>query len=474
MDAALRSDATPIEKLDALAWVDINALDRFRDEFKIQLAWLRQSPPDTRNPGWKFTTRLRQLKTLLAAGIRSGEIRIDSPSTGMLARCVLDVLWIPENILRAAGKRAALIHARDTVLRGVAARESISGWSMTSSERREGRRAPGSARPARLCDLRPRAAGGAGRARRAGVDRRAGRSSSIPTPARVDRSRRWPCRRRCSQPEACIPTSCAGSTWRAAIGAALPRRGGPSRAGRDRGPVAPVAAGADRFRTSRREPIRPPRPWLAALSREAIADPPDVLRRHPHAALAGVDPAAPTARRRRTRTLRSSGATRCWPSSHGTRTTDGAAADLVLEPRRRRRCGRPLAAAAAGGGAPARGGGSPGADAPTHRARSERAAAPMPRFSTANGGDPSKRPPAKAGERSIPSGTCIDRRYRQDWCSGAGDRAARGRTTQPSWCRTATACADRSPVSAWASIVIAGRRRATTSTSMQPSRRASS
>ena len=99
----------------------------FHDEFKIQLAWMRQSPPDTPNPGWSFTTRLRQLKALLTEGIRSGEIRIDSPSTGMLARCVLDVLWIPENILRAAGKRAALIHARDTVLRGVAARKSTSG-----------------------------------------------------------------------------------------------------------------------------------------------------------------------------------------------------------------------------------------------------------------------------------------------------------------------------------------------------------
>jgi len=117
--SALRSDATPIEKLDALSWVDINALDHFHDEFKIQLAWLRQSPPDTPNPGWSFTTRLRQLRTLLTEGIRSGEIRIDSPSTGMLARCVLDVLWIPENILRAAGRRAALIHARDTVLRGI-------------------------------------------------------------------------------------------------------------------------------------------------------------------------------------------------------------------------------------------------------------------------------------------------------------------------------------------------------------------
>jgi AcrR family transcriptional regulator len=120
--SVLRSDASPIEKLDALNWVDINALDRFHDEFKIQLAWLRQSPPDTPNPGWSFTTRLRQLRTLLTEGIRSGEIRIDSPSPGMLARCVLDVLWIPENILRAAGRRGALVHARDTVLRGVGAR----------------------------------------------------------------------------------------------------------------------------------------------------------------------------------------------------------------------------------------------------------------------------------------------------------------------------------------------------------------
>lgn len=119
---ALRSGASPIEKLDALAWVDINALGRFHDEFRIQLAWLRQSPPDTPNPGWSFTRRLRQLRELLAEGIRSGEIRIDSPSTGMLARCVLDVLWIPENILRAAGTRAALVHARDTVLRGVSER----------------------------------------------------------------------------------------------------------------------------------------------------------------------------------------------------------------------------------------------------------------------------------------------------------------------------------------------------------------
>jgi AcrR family transcriptional regulator len=133
--AVLRSDATPIEKLDALAWVDINALGRFHDEFKIQLAWLRQSPPDTPNPGWSFTTRLRQLRALLSEGLRSGEIRIDGPPAGMLARCVLDVLWIPESILRSAGTRAALLHARDTVLRGVTDRSAASSTRHGSRER---------------------------------------------------------------------------------------------------------------------------------------------------------------------------------------------------------------------------------------------------------------------------------------------------------------------------------------------------
>ncbi len=120
--SVLRSDATTIEKLDALSWVNVNALDRFSDEFRIQLAWMRQSPPDTPNPGWLYATRLRQMKTLLSEGIRSGEIGVDAPSTAMLARCVIGLQWIPENILADVGKRAALVHARDTVLRGVAVR----------------------------------------------------------------------------------------------------------------------------------------------------------------------------------------------------------------------------------------------------------------------------------------------------------------------------------------------------------------
>lgn len=120
--SVLRSDAMAIEKLDALSWINVNALDRFSDEFRIQLAWMRQSPPNTPNPGWLYTTRLRQMKSLLSEGIRSGEIRVDTPSTAMLARCVIGLQWIPENILRAIGRRAALLHARDTFLRGVAVR----------------------------------------------------------------------------------------------------------------------------------------------------------------------------------------------------------------------------------------------------------------------------------------------------------------------------------------------------------------
>jgi AcrR family transcriptional regulator len=121
-NAALGSDSTAVEKLDALAWLHINVLDQFNDEFKIQLAWLRQSPPDVPGPGWSFPMAVRQLKALLSQGSEQGELRVDSPSSELTARCVIELTWMPEQIVRDQGKRAALIHARDTVLRGVATR----------------------------------------------------------------------------------------------------------------------------------------------------------------------------------------------------------------------------------------------------------------------------------------------------------------------------------------------------------------
>ena len=121
----VRTDSSTIEKLDALSWLNINALDQFPDEFRIQLAWLRHTPPDTSNPAWSFTTRIRQMKALLSEGIRAGEIRKDSPAADLLARCIIGEQWIPENILQQIGTRNALILARDTTLRGISVRESI-------------------------------------------------------------------------------------------------------------------------------------------------------------------------------------------------------------------------------------------------------------------------------------------------------------------------------------------------------------
>jgi AcrR family transcriptional regulator len=124
LHSIFRADATPVEKLDALCWLHIKALDQFHDEWKIQLAWMRQSPPDSPNPGLAFSSTLLQLRRLLSEGIRSGQLDIDSPDIEILSRCVIDVLWMPENIIRAVGTRAALTHARDTVLRGVADRST--------------------------------------------------------------------------------------------------------------------------------------------------------------------------------------------------------------------------------------------------------------------------------------------------------------------------------------------------------------
>ena len=116
----LESSSTAVEKLDALMWININVVDRFSDEYNIQLAWLRESPPKTLNLGPTFTARLRDLKALLAEGARSDEIHLAGPSADMRAWSLFDLLWMHETIVRRVGPRAALALARDTVLRGAA------------------------------------------------------------------------------------------------------------------------------------------------------------------------------------------------------------------------------------------------------------------------------------------------------------------------------------------------------------------
>jgi AcrR family transcriptional regulator len=109
-----------VSVLGALTWVNIKSLEAFPDEWTIQLAWMRQSPPNAANPGLHVKTRMRQLRTLLVDGIQREQISKVSPA-GLLSPCVMDVLWMPENIVREAGPRAAHAHFRNTVLRGIVA-----------------------------------------------------------------------------------------------------------------------------------------------------------------------------------------------------------------------------------------------------------------------------------------------------------------------------------------------------------------
>ena len=84
-EAVLGTDATTVEKLDALTWVNINVLDRHSEESRIQLSWVLDSPPAAEF-GWSFKTRLREVKALLREGTKSGEIRLPHGSIDACAR----------------------------------------------------------------------------------------------------------------------------------------------------------------------------------------------------------------------------------------------------------------------------------------------------------------------------------------------------------------------------------------------------
>ena len=116
----MKAPGTIVEKLDALMWININAVDRFSDEYNIQLAWIRESPPEGANLGPSFSARLGDLKSLLAQGARSGELRVAGPSADIRAWALFELFWMPENIVAQLGPRDALKLARETTLRGAA------------------------------------------------------------------------------------------------------------------------------------------------------------------------------------------------------------------------------------------------------------------------------------------------------------------------------------------------------------------
>lgn len=122
-DAVAGSDSSSLSKIDALIWVSINVLHTLSEEFKIMLAWLRQSPPtDTPSLGLLIPQQLRHVRAVLAAGARDGEIRLEGGSSEIRARCVLETIWGAGSYVTAVAPREAHALARNTVLRGAAAR----------------------------------------------------------------------------------------------------------------------------------------------------------------------------------------------------------------------------------------------------------------------------------------------------------------------------------------------------------------
>jgi AcrR family transcriptional regulator len=121
--AALQTPSSPVERLDALTYANIHIGDQFRDESRIQLAWLRQSPPSTpADLGTSFMGQLRQIRNLVAQGARSGDLAVEGPNAEVRARCVYEAVTTPHSIVAATGIRGAHQLARNTVLRGALTR----------------------------------------------------------------------------------------------------------------------------------------------------------------------------------------------------------------------------------------------------------------------------------------------------------------------------------------------------------------
>ena len=121
-DAVLASQGSVVERLDALMWVNINLNAIFNEEFRIQLAWVRQEPPDSIELGLSFGKQIRQLQQVLVAGEKDGSLRVIGGSASTRARSLYELLFTPESIVVDAGRSAAQGLARDAVLRGARTR----------------------------------------------------------------------------------------------------------------------------------------------------------------------------------------------------------------------------------------------------------------------------------------------------------------------------------------------------------------
>lgn len=112
--------ASPIEKLDALSWINVNALAQFDKEFQIQRAWFRMTPPAESPVLAAIVQRGRILERVMSDGFASGHLDSSGREPRSSAASVRDLMWIPTHVFDFLGATAALDHTRRTVLRGAA------------------------------------------------------------------------------------------------------------------------------------------------------------------------------------------------------------------------------------------------------------------------------------------------------------------------------------------------------------------
>jgi AcrR family transcriptional regulator len=120
--AVLRTDAPASAKLAALITVDVHLIARYREEFRVLQAWLRESPPASR-AGWAYDDRLRDLQRLVREGTRAGDLRVPGPNVGLRTQALADLLFLPESVLDdAGGADRASRFLVELTLHGLAAR----------------------------------------------------------------------------------------------------------------------------------------------------------------------------------------------------------------------------------------------------------------------------------------------------------------------------------------------------------------
>ena len=121
----------PLEKLDALLWLDINVLHRYNEENKLISVFMQSAPPASADLDFAtaakpadvevpFAQQLRKVQKLLADGEGRGQLRLPAVSADVQSRCVFALLWTPHNIVEGAGPSKALDLNRETLLRGTA------------------------------------------------------------------------------------------------------------------------------------------------------------------------------------------------------------------------------------------------------------------------------------------------------------------------------------------------------------------